>query len=196
MKILFVMMVLLFVYQVVKAQTWSEWFHQNQTQLKYLEEQIAALQLFNNTQQAGYSVSETGLTEIDSTEEDDFDEHHEFFQRWGIPSAVLLHDHRILEISSLCERCGLIANAIGSLDILSVSEPPDWSEFCLRTAEAIEKNANELSEQLYAILVPRQTQMSDAEREQAIDDLRERARKLYKKAASQFQLMIPQPSIQ
>jgi len=196
MKILFVMMVLLFVYQFVKAQTWSEWFNQNQTQLKYLQEQIAALQLLNNTQQTGYIVSEEGLIVIDSTEEDDFAEHNLFFERLAIPDEVLIHDPRVQETSSLCERCGLIANAISALDILPITEPTDWVGFCSRTAEAIDNDASDIVNSLYEIIVPQQTQMSDAEREQVIYDLRERARMLYKKAAYQFQLMIPQSSLQ
>ena len=196
MKILFVMMVLLFVYQFVKAQTWSEWFNQNHTQLKYLQEQIAALQLLNNTQQACYLVSEEGLTVIDSTEEDDFTEHNLFFERLAVPNEVLLHDPRVQEISSLCERAGLIANAISALDILPTTEPAGWMEFCSGASEEIDKDAKDIANSLYEVLVPEQTQMSDAEREQVLYGLRERARMLYKKAAYQFQLMIPQPSVQ
>ncbi|HEV2483187.1 MAG TPA: hypothetical protein VGS79_26155 [Puia sp.] len=195
MKILFVMMVLLFVYQFVKAQTWSEWFHQNQTQLKYLQEQIAALQLFNNTQAAGYFVSETGLTEIDSTEEADFTEHNLFFERLAIPNEVLLHDPRILEISHLCERCGLIAGAISSLDMLPAENPMDWLTLCSRTSEEIEDSSNEIAGRLHNVAVPQQLQMSDAEKEQEIYDLLESARKLYKKAANQYQLMSTQPNL-
>lgn len=196
MKILFVMMVLLFVYQVVKAQTWSEWFHQNQTQLRYLQEQIATLALYNNTQAAGYAGSEAGITEIDSTEEEDFAEHNVFFERLEIPNEVLLHDDRVQEISMLCERCSLLGNAIASLDILPVSDPADWKDFCLRTAEEIDKTASGLADRLYDILIPGQTQMSDAEREQEIYDLLLSAGKLYRKAASELQLMSTQPSLQ
>lgn len=193
MKILFAMMALLFIYQVVKAQTWSEWFQQNQTQLKYLEEQIAALQLFNNTQQTGYSVTENGLSGIGSTEEGDFAEHDEFFESLTIPNEELLHDPRIQEISNLCERCGLIANAIASLDILPNPDPASWVILCSRTAEEIEESSNDLAGRMYVIVIPRQTQMSDAEREQEIYDLLESTRKLFKKAAYQFQSMSTQP---
>lgn len=189
MKILIVMMVLLFIYQVVKAQTWSEWFLQNHTQLQYLREQIAALQLLNNTHQSCYFATEAGLTVIDTTELADLTEHEEFFESLDIPSEALLRDPRLHEISSLLERCGLLASAIASLDILPNADPGTWAVLCLRTAEEIDKGANELVAGLHDIVAPQQTQMSDAEREQTICTLLESARKLYKRAAYYFQLM-------
>lgn len=193
MKILILMMAGLFIYQVVKAQTWAEWFQQNHTQLLYLQEQIAALQLYNTTQQTGYAVSETGLVEIDSTEEEDHAEHEGYFESRRTASHEVLSDPRIQDIDILCERCGLIADAISTLGLLRNPEVADWAELSDSAATDIDQSVDGICNRLYEILLPEETEMSDAEREQAIDALQKSVHVLYKRAAYQLELMTTQP---
>ena len=46
------------------AQTLAEWTQQNKTQIKYLVEQIAALQAYALVAEKGYSIAKTGLNAI------------------------------------------------------------------------------------------------------------------------------------
>lgn len=193
MKELSIMMACLFFYQALKAQTWSEWFQQNSTQLSYLQEQIAALQLYNSTQQTGYAVSRDGLVEIDSTEEADHAEHEEHFGALKTPSRAVLDDPRVQEINNLCERCELIADAISTLGLLRGSKTADWATLGEDAADAITEAADKITNLLYDIVLPDRVEMNDAEREQEIGRLQTISWKIYKKAADQLELMTRQP---
>jgi hypothetical protein len=193
MKELLVLMACLFFYQALKAQTWSEWFRQNHTQLLYLQEQIAALQLYNTTQQTGYAVSEEGLVEIDSTEEADHAEHEEHFAALETASRNVLDDPRIDDIQILCERCDLIADAVSTLGLLRSSESTDWAALSEDAADAIKEAAGKITNRLYDIVLPGRMEMNDGEREQEIGRLQALAKKVYKKSADQLELMTSQP---
>ncbi|MES2276031.1 MAG: hypothetical protein V4592_08410 [Bacteroidota bacterium] len=52
---------LAFCFSPVQAQTFAEWFSQGKTQMKYLTEQIAALQAFRSSIRQGYAVMSGGL---------------------------------------------------------------------------------------------------------------------------------------
>lgn len=45
----------------VKAQTFNEWFKQKKTQIQYLIDQIAALQVYSQSLQKGYDIADAGL---------------------------------------------------------------------------------------------------------------------------------------
>ncbi len=72
--------------EVCDAQTFDEWFKQQETQKKYLIQQIAALQVYTGYVQKGYSVAKKGLATIGSIKEGDFNLHSNFFVlfRWII----------------------------------------------------------------------------------------------------------------
>lgn len=62
----------------VQAQTWDEWFKQNETQIKYLLEQVAALRMYGNAVKKGYDVVNGGLKNIGRIKEGDLilHQHH------------------------------------------------------------------------------------------------------------------------
>ena len=49
-----------FSFQAAKAQTFAEWFQQKKTQIKYLTEQIAALEQYGNYVKQGYRIAQGG----------------------------------------------------------------------------------------------------------------------------------------
>lgn len=55
---------LTFLSSALRAQSFSEWFHQDKIQRKYLLAQIAALQTYISGLEKGYSVAKSGLTTI------------------------------------------------------------------------------------------------------------------------------------
>jgi hypothetical protein len=161
--------------------------------LSYLQEQIAALQAYNTTQQTGYAVSQDGLVEIDSTEEEDHAEHEAHFAARRTASHEVLADPRIQDIDILCERCDLIADAILTLGLLRNQEVADWAELSQGVATDIEQSVDGICNRVYDILLPQEAEMSDAEREQAIGELQKSIHALYKKAAYQLEIMTKQP---
>jgi len=70
--------ILLITVTPVHSQTFSEWFRQNKTQLKYLALQIAALKANSAATEAGNQIAETGTQSISSTNQADFDLHQAY----------------------------------------------------------------------------------------------------------------------
>jgi hypothetical protein len=63
----------------VKAQTFDEWFKQKKTQIQYLIDQIAALQVYSQSLQKGYEIAGVGLKFIHGIKKGDFDLHELYF---------------------------------------------------------------------------------------------------------------------
>src|SRR3954463_9131175 len=78
MKLL-LLLLLLTIHTVCKAQTWDEWFKQKKTQVKYLEEQIIALHVNGNYLEEGYKIVQGGLSAIHDIKNGDFNLHKDYF---------------------------------------------------------------------------------------------------------------------
>ena len=180
MKELLIILGGIFFYQALMAQSWSEWFEQNHTQLAYLQEQIAALRAVQVTQQAGYAVSENGLEIIDSTTTADFDQHAAHFAYLRRPSANVLNDPRVAQIDTLLERSLLLSGAILSLNRYHSDAASDGAprEFARTLKEAV----GYLSTELRDVLAADKLQMSDSERERVIVFLKRESEAVYERA--------------
>lgn len=71
---------LLICLQGLQAQTWSEWFKQKKTQIKYLTQQIVALKVYAEILGKGYAIAKDGLTVINDIKQGDFDLHNTYFK--------------------------------------------------------------------------------------------------------------------
>ncbi|HEV2478074.1 MAG TPA: hypothetical protein VGS79_00360 [Puia sp.] len=186
MKELIVILGGIFFYQALIAQTWSEWFRQNHTQLVYLQEQIAALQALQVTQQSGYVVSENGLETIDTTAIADYDQHSAHFIYLQRASPGVLNDPRIAEIDTFCVRTLLVADAIEALGPLRSGRGLDWEALSHSIAGAIDDSVNEVTSRLAIVLTADLLQMSDAEREKTLYLLQIKAHGIYAQASAAF----------
>jgi len=61
------------------GQTFSEWWRQKKTQIKYDVQQIAALKAYSETVEKGYRLSRDGLHLISDLKEGDFQLHEDYF---------------------------------------------------------------------------------------------------------------------
>lgn len=84
-----------------KAQTFSEWFHQNSTRLKYYAEQVAAFQAYLGELQKGYQISDAGLGSISGSKQGEFDVHSGYYASLGAINPALGKLGEITEIISL-----------------------------------------------------------------------------------------------
>ena len=67
------------------AQAFDEWFQQDKTQIRYLEEQVMALKEFGHLLDKGYGIATRGLWEIDDTKRADFRQHEAFIRSlWAV----------------------------------------------------------------------------------------------------------------
>lgn len=80
------------------AQSFSDWFGQNDTQLAYMEEQIAALQVYASTLQSGYHVVSSGLQTIDGIKQADFALHAGYFSSLDDIAPAVNRDVQVADI--------------------------------------------------------------------------------------------------
>src|SRR5690348_12290797 len=79
MKKIFLMVLICVSAFRVQAQTFDEWFRQKKTQIQYLTDQIAALQVYRQSLEKGHTIAGTGLKFIHGIKKSDFDLHHFYF---------------------------------------------------------------------------------------------------------------------
>ncbi len=71
--------VLLLTNTFANGQTFGEWFRQKKTQIKYLLERIAQLQVQIELLKKGYKIVDNGLRTIHQIKDGEFNLHKDFF---------------------------------------------------------------------------------------------------------------------
>ncbi len=97
-KKIFVFAVALFAAVNCFSQTWDEWWHQKATQIKYLYQQIAALQIYLKDAEKGYQIVEDGLHTIGDIKNGEFNLHSIFFNSLKTVSPKVKNMAEIAEI--------------------------------------------------------------------------------------------------
>ena len=90
-----------FVCKCTYAQTWDEWFRQKKTQIQYLTQQVAALQVYTDYLKKGYGIARTGLQGISNIKNTEFDLHQNFFSSLSTVRPAVQKDDRVNRIISL-----------------------------------------------------------------------------------------------
>src|SRR4051812_40101385 len=98
MKLLLLFLAMLLISTVCNAQTWDEWFRQRKTQIKYLEEQIIALQVYGSYLQAGYKIVQGGLSTIHDIKNGDFNIHKDYFSSLKHVNASIMHNSKTVGV--------------------------------------------------------------------------------------------------
>ncbi|MEO6520984.1 MAG: hypothetical protein ABIN91_04855 [Mucilaginibacter sp.] len=73
------LLLLMFLSSAVHAQTFAEWWNQKSTQIKYLEQQIVALQVYGGYIRKGYQISRNGLGSISYWARGEFNLHSDHY---------------------------------------------------------------------------------------------------------------------
>ena len=87
--------------ETIHAQTWDEWFSQKKTQIKYLTQQLAALQVYESYLSKGYKIADQGLRATGKIKDGEFNLHQVFFSSLSTVSSAVQRDSRIADIVSL-----------------------------------------------------------------------------------------------
>lgn len=89
---------------VMQAQTVAEWTRQRKTQLKYLRQQIASLQVYIGYAQKGYAIAKDGLTFIGDVKDGEFSLHKKYFASLAAVSPVVRQYAKVGDIIRSQER--------------------------------------------------------------------------------------------
>jgi hypothetical protein len=85
----------------VYAQTLAEWTQQKKTQIKYLVQQIAALQVYATYVEQGYSIARSGLNMIQDIKKGDFNLHSDYFSSLKNVNPAVKSYSKIAEIVAM-----------------------------------------------------------------------------------------------
>lgn len=165
------------------AQTFSEWFRQNHTQLKYLAAQIAALKSYHLTLQKGYALADDGLDSIWSTNDEDLDLHTRYFQSLELPSSAITEDDVVITIRQYCVLLPVLAGEIEDVSRGLPPAPLNWPEMGPAVAAHLRDVASVSENWLDNILTADKYRMDDAGRLKLLNDISQEVRAVYGKAS-------------
>lgn len=105
-----------------KAQTFSEWFRQKKTQIKYLTDQVAALNAFETSVRQGYNELKSDWTAIGDFKNGEFSLHETYYQSLSRVNPEVAKSTDMAATQS--EQQSIISqfNAIGSVSGLTEDE--------------------------------------------------------------------------
>jgi len=167
------------------GQTFSEWFRQKKTKIKYLRKQIAALEAFKAIVEAGYGQAEKGVDTTEAIEEVTFKMDEEWLVRLGMVKPVFRESEDVRESYSIAK--SLIRE---SEEVLTIVATNPW----LKTGERkqLQSDLNLLISDmgqtltdLLLFITDGSVTMEDKDRWKRIVDIRDHVT-----AGAQFQLMI------
>ena len=172
MKRIFLPLFLLLMYSsATKAQNFSEWFEQKNTQKKYLLQQIAANQVYLDYLNKGYKIAKNGLGSIGSLAQKEFTLHGDYFNTLKNVNPEIKNYAKVIEIVDL--QVGIVQNynktikQIKRSDSFSSAELSYVHRVFKRLLDACETTLDEL----ITTITNGKLEMKDDERMSRIDKL-------------------------
>lgn len=163
----------------VSAQTWSEWFRQRKTQIKYLHEQISALQAYESAVKDGYDLADKGIKAIAHFKKSDLQLHEDHFSSLLVVKESVKDSKTARRIVVLCAAIQQIHRECQK-KIANRDEflPSENAYFSTVLDDALWES-KALAEQALLLLSDGQYQMSDDERLKRLQTLSEKIEDLY-----------------
>ena len=168
-QMLFVL--LLICTSISKAQTWSEWFEQKKTQIRYLSEQIAALHVYGSLANKGYEIVERGIATIKNVKDGDFSLHSNYFASLNAPSASVKNYPKIQEIVAIQKKILATYTNYLTLEKNSKAFSNAESKYCRHVYANLLRECSETIKNLVLVITADNHVMKDDERLKRIDRL-------------------------
>jgi len=151
---------LVLVFQQARAQSWDEWFHQKKTQIKYLEQQIAALKAEELSLRQGYDMLKSEWNAIAGFKNGEFSLHQGYYQSLFEVKPEVRSSTNLSAIQA--EQQSIISqlNAIRSLNGLADNEQAYVNEVSQNLVAQLNSDLNDLQ----SVLTTGELQMGDDER--------------------------------
>ncbi|KAA9038697.1 hypothetical protein FW778_14210 [Ginsengibacter hankyongi] len=168
MRLLFIVMLAV---QITAAQTYDEWFRQKKTQLKYLTEQIAALQVYAGYVEKGYKIAKNGLDAIHAIKQGDFSLHDNYFSSLKKVNPAVKAYSKIAAIVAM--QINIIKTCHQQKLNMSSSKQFNGNEisYAGTVFENVLNSCTDITDQLIVITTDGLLQMKDDERIERIDHL-------------------------
>jgi hypothetical protein len=162
------------------AQTWDEWWNQKKTQLKYLNDQIAALQVYGGYVKQGYALSRDGLASVSGWAKGELGLHSAYYGSLRSVNPVVSSDAGVKDALAYGQGIsGLFAglNGLPGLD-------DAYRKYIASVAVRVLGDADAAIDELGLMLTPGKVEMTDEERLKRVWAVKTRLADLYEFTAS------------
>ncbi len=143
-----------------KAQTFAEWFSQKKTLIKYLTQQIAALESVESDVKKGYSIATGGLGNIGSITGAEYQLHQNYFSSLKAVNPAVKNDPDLAAISGYTQAISTNFNSLSNLNGLDDAT----RTYVRQVTDQVLQDCNEELDQLKPVVSDGQIQMTDQER--------------------------------
>lgn len=179
MKQIIITVLLLFLTVLTQAQTFAEWFQQKKTQINYLVQQIAALQVYTTYLEKGYSIANNGLKIIGSIKKADFNLHENYFSSLEKVNPQIKSYWKIADIISL--QIKIVASLHSQLKRMNQSQQftGDEMAYTSKVFGSLLNGCADIIDQLIVLTTDGRIKMKDDERIKRIDQLHDNIKNRY-----------------
>lgn len=153
------------------AQTWKEWTQQKKTQIKYLINQIAALQVYIGYVEKGYAIANKGLNAIHAIKKGDFSLHDEYFTSLKSVNPKIKNYLKVADIMAMqvkiiqaYHKQKILARESGQLTQREIS-------YCNTVFTSLLNGCTDIIDQLLTLVTNGVSEIKDDERIRNIDGL-------------------------
>jgi hypothetical protein len=178
-KLVYLAIFILYFSPQLKAQTFDERFEQKKTQIKYLVQQIAALQAYMGALEKGYQIVQQGSKAIANIKKEDFDLHNGYFNSLQAVNPEVARYGRIADIEHM--QAAILQIHQQTTD--NVNRGPVFSAGEQAVIRGVFSNliseSTNITDALTSVVTPGKLEMSDNERINRIDSLYYAMQRLY-----------------
>jgi len=164
-----------------QAQNFDEWVRQKRTQIRYLVNQIAALQIYIELGQEGYSIYRDGLQLIGDIKDGEFNLHKDYFASLSAIHPKVSASPDVQEILQWNEQVQIFRQRIDKLDAGGATAS------VRRLFAALSQKSADHAAQLRLLITDGNYQLKDEERIGQIAGVHRQMRKLYGFAKQTYQ---------
>lgn len=154
-----------------QAQNWQEWTQQKKTTIKYLVNQIAALQIYAVYVKKGYVIAKDGLDAIHNIKRGDLTLHVNYFKSLKAVNPNIKKYWKVAEIIALqfkiVQRYHKEKEAIRNCKQFTKNE----INYCNEVFKNLVKGCLDIIDRLISITTDGNTELNDVERINRIDEL-------------------------
>ena len=152
----------------VWAQTFAEWFQQKRTQIKYLEKQIAALEVYKGIVEKGYQLAKDGTNVIAVIKQGDYELHQQYFASLQNVNPTILLDPNVQSAFRMTSLIKELAEKIRDITANRKTSFVDYSALGAAYADGLISDCNEQEDLLISLSTDGKLQMTDDQRLQAV----------------------------
>ena len=154
-----------------RTQTTDEWLNQKKTKLKYIEQQIAALQVYGDYLKQGYDIVQKGWSLVDDIKHGDFDLHDNYFNSLRAIKEPIEYYSKVDSIRSLQLQILQLNDAINKFTQDNENIQSQEKEYISKVMSNLLTKCAENLDQLTTLTTNGSVEMKDDERLQRLDEL-------------------------